>query len=427
MNIAIALKQLCFLFQKDSMLMEKDKCMRLSRNLQMNKLDLLFFPAWILYVTSVMLESTAIALDNNTIIMAYKLLRYISYALCFMKICHEIYITKHIPLLVIFVFVFVLSFYKSQNKTMIFYSLIMLASYRINGEKIIKTAITIQGMILLFIIVLSQLGIVLDYVFIEEGRNRHSLGFIWTTVAPITFFYFVMGYVYIHRRRIKWFMNIILGGIATWLFFKTNTKMVFILTITFLVFILFENLNKKRFRLLSKFKAVFIAYPFLMWLFMFVACKLFNPNNQTWMSINTLLSGRLRLSQDAISLYGINLLGNNVEWKGLDIFNTSYAIGEYNYVDSSYLQLTITHGMIYMLVVLIIFSYAIYKHIKANDYYAVTIYIFILTLSLTEPQLMKFGYNPFSLLAFGMVAKSIFENRLFRQIWEKGNSIFKGI
>ena len=390
---------------------------------KINKLELLFYPAWALYVATTMLDSTVIGMESNTIDLVYKIMRYVVYGMCFIKICSTAYTIQDIPFLLIFALAFFLGFYSGKNGTLVFYCLIMLSSYKMNNEKTIKITAYTQGIFLLLIILLSQTGIITDYVFDEDARHRYGLGFTWTTVAPITFFYFIMCFIYTNRRRIKWHHIIILEIINVWLYYKTNTRMAFALSSLFLLVVLFEKMNRKRFKILSKFKLVYIVYPFLAWLLVIIVCKVFNRDGSTWVRINTLLSGRLKLSQDAVRLYGIHLLGQKVEWKGTNIFHTTYAPGEYNYVDSSYLQLTISYGMIFMFVVLVLFAYAIYKHIKVNDYYTVLIYIFILTLTLTEPQLMNFAYNPFSLLAFGIASKNIRVSRYvrkYRRKWKLG-------
>ena len=369
--------------------------------------DFLFFPAWALYIATVILDTSVFALDGNALFSLDKIIRYVIYGICIIKICTTSYRSADIIPILFFLLVFILSYYKSHNRTMMLYSLIMLASYKLSNDKIIKTTCYMQGLLLLIIVLLSQTGIIMDYVFDKGTRERHSMGFVWTTIAPIIFFYYVMGYVYINRRKLKKSRLILFEIISIWFYLKTNTKLVFTLTSLFIMFVLFETLNRKRYKFLSRFKLIYIAYPFLMWFFILVVCRLYNRDSSTWIKINNMLTGRLTLSQDAINYYGINLLGHNVEWKGFSINHASYDVGEYNYVDSSYLQLTINYGVIFMVVVLAVFSYAIYKHIKANDYYTVVIYIFILTLTLTEPQLMNFSFNPFSLLAFGMIAKDI--------------------
>lgn len=374
---------------------------------KINKQDLLFFPAWILYVITVIVDLTMIAIDNNTVQMINKAIRYLVYGICAFKVLNTNYKKRSIIYIVLFIVFFFLSYYRSNSRTMVLYSLIMLAAYNLSNEKIIKTTAYTQGLLLLMIILLSQTGIIMDYVFDKGTRERHSLGFTWTTLGPIIFFYFAMCFVYVHRKNLKWYTILILEGINIWLFRMTNTRMTFYLLTLFLVFFFLESINRKRFRYLSLFKGVYIIYPFILWLLAILTCKFYNRNSQMWSNINGLLSGRLNYSQDALNNYGLGLFGNNIEWKGFSILNTSYGVGEYNYVDSSYLQLTFNYGLIFTAVVMIIFSYGIYKAIKANDYYCVFVYIAVLTISLTEPQLMNFAFNPFSLLAFGTVTKDI--------------------
>ena len=119
---------------------------------KINKLELLFYPAWALYVATTMLDSTVIGMESNTIDLVYKILRYVVYGMCFIKICSTAYTIQDIPFLLIFALAFFLGFYSGKNGTLVFYCLIMLSSYKMNNEKTIKITAYTQGIFLLLII-----------------------------------------------------------------------------------------------------------------------------------------------------------------------------------------------------------------------------------------------------------------------------------
>lgn len=75
------------------------------------------------------------------------------------------------------------------------------------------------------------------------------------------------------------------------------------------------------------------------------------------------------------------------------------AVG-YNYVDCSYLQLLLEYGVLFLIAVIGIYTVAIYRAVKVQDYYLVWILLIVLLFGITEPRLMNFAFNPFPLMAF---------------------------
>ena len=257
----------------------------------------------------------------------------------------------------------------------------------------------------MIIVVLSQMGIILDYVFDPTTRARHGLGFSWTTTGPILFFYLCLSLVYINRNKlsIKWL--VLMEIINIWLFYMTDSKMAFFFLSIILVFFGIQSLNKRRWHFLSKFNGVYISFPFLMMGLSLVVVKIYDWNKPFWALIDRTLSYRLGLAQNAFEKYGIHLSGQAIQWVGYDYKTMFLKQGAYNYVDNSYLQIAFNNGAVFLLAVLAMYSYGIYKATKRKDYWLVWIYLIILLLSLTEPRLMNFAYNPFPLVAMGMLVK----------------------
>ena len=377
--------------------------------------DFLYIIAWTLFLLSLLLQTTVLTQDNNSLLMLLKALRYGAYGLCCLKIyMYARFTRKHVLCFFALCCGFFSSFVNTNNLTMVLYLPILLAAIGVDDNKLIKTTVIVQGMVLTVVILLSQLSIIEDYIFEPFGRQRHGLGFTWTTIAPVIFFYFSLGIIYIHRNLLKLSTISILEIFNVFFYVLTDTKMTFFLLTIFLLFIYIQSINKNRFKYLSKFKYIYVVFPFLM-LFLSIALVLcYNQSSQLWVKLDALLSHRLRLGRDAFYAYGIELFGKNIEWIGFNISNyTSTEIAaNYNYVDSSYLQLSINFGLIFVTAVLLLYSYAIFKAVRYKDYYLVMILICILVLSLTEPRLMNFAFNPFPLMAFSGKGKETRSVRL---------------
>ncbi len=377
--------------------------------------ELLFTIALFFFATALILSNGVFAYQNEKLAFVFKLLRYLAYGLCCVKIiCTEINRKLFLCTFPIFL-AFVLSAIKSDERTMALYSLILWASIGIDNEKIINMTAKLQLFYLTLIVMLSQIGVLTDFVFVNGGRLRHGLGFGWTTNGPIIYFYFCLSMIYLHRRKISRWMLLLLEVGNIWFYHMTKTRFTFVLMTAFIVFILFETTNRKKWKLLSKLDRLYILYPFLMAAISVAAVLLYDPSNRVWISVNDLISNRLILGKNAFTEYGLTLFGNEIEWIGYSIGRSTrdLAVG-YNYVDSSYLQLGLNYGLLSLIAVLTLYSIGIKKAIKARDYYLVMIYVCILTFALTEPQLMNFAFNPFPLLTFGTAYKDKRYDKPFR-------------
>lgn len=368
----------------------------------MKRTEILFYFAWILFSFSVLMELTAISSDNEIVLIVTKLIRYGAYAVCCIKILLDYVKKNNIYVIIIMMVVLVISGFKSTNKTMLLYSLILLAAYNLESSKIMKISLWMQGFFLTFVVGLSQLGILEDYLFVrDETHYRHGLGFGWTTTAPILFLYFMLIFIYLKKDKFNIFHAAVLELINIWFYLMTDSRMAFLISSVFIVFFAIQSINKRRWKCLSKFNKIYIAMPVLICVFSLLLFKFYDADEPFWIRLNSVLSDRLALGVDAIRNFGFTLFGQNIEWVGFSIKTPTKmeAVG-YNYVDSSYLQLILNYGVFFLIVVITIYVVAIYKAIKSRDYYLTVILIIILGFSVTEPRLMNLAFNPFPLLAF---------------------------
>ena len=370
--------------------------------------EILFFTAWILFSSTLILMVAIFYVDNDSLELLCKLVRYGAYLICMIKIIRTRYTPRGIIFLIVLSAAFVLSGAGTGNLTYPLYVFIVLASVGIDNDKTVRLTAWIQGLYLGGIVLLSQTGLILDFIFDPATRARHSLGFSWTTTPPILFFYFTLCVLYTCRKRISLCMLCVLELINIWLLHMTDSKMAFLMCTFCIVFAGFESLNPRAWKWLSKLNWLYIAFPFLMLAVTLLLIKVYNRDVPAWTTVNQMLSQRLTLSQDAFRNYGFKLLGQPISWVGYDYKSVFVkAAGPYNYVDSSYLQLAFNNGLIFLFAVLILYSCGIYKAIKRSNYALVMVYIAVLLFALTEPRLMNLAFNPFPLLALGEMTQGL--------------------
>ena len=143
----------------------------------------------------------------------FKYVRYLCYFLAALLILQDSYREKQIWGVAILGVLTVGTVVCSGNSTFILYLIMILAAKEVNVRTIVKLTCIIQGAMLLSIVVMSQIGIIPDYIFDASTRQRHGLGFLWTTTGAILYFYFMVLYIYLREERAHLIEYVILEAV----------------------------------------------------------------------------------------------------------------------------------------------------------------------------------------------------------------------
>ena len=364
--------------------------------------EIVFLGALIIYIVSNILAGSVLTYSSTDqlTVMHYitKLCRYVAYAMFTLKIIYDAYYSRRSLVYLLIIFSLVgLTYLGCVNKTILFYLLVVVAAIGIPSNHVLKVTCWTQVIMLILLVAGSQLGIIMDYVRVDSGRIRHFLGFSWTTTGPILFLFVMLQYIFLKCGVISWIEGLILLFVSSFFYIMTNARLAFFMSVASITFFLLFNKSIKNGRFVITLKKIFIMIPEMIALFAFAIHYFYNPNNQIFYRLNTLLSGRLYLGKNAIEKYGIHLFGQKIEWIGYGI--SENLRGEYNYVDCSYLQIIVEYGVVFLLLVLAIYSLMIKKSIENKQYYLTWILLIILVFSITEPRLLNLTFNPFVFLA----------------------------
>lgn len=364
---------------------------------------ILFCIGWAVFCFSLIFVNTIwTCLDPSGVIdKLLQLMRYCAYFICIISIFLKKIKISILSKSILIMIVFVLSFCGSRSKTYILYFLIMLAAVHVKDRYIVEICCISQLCVLIPCVLLSQLVPKWDFIFVHETRIRHGLGLSYALVAPVMFFYLLLGYIYIRREKISYFEYIVAAVIGVWLFKMTDSRMAFFMTELCVLYFVWAKLWGNRWRIQRKFSRLLFLLPWIISFFSILIHYIYNPRSSMWRLLNRLLSGRLSYGKDAFDKYGINLFGAPVQWIGYTAKtpDTTSAVG-YNYVDCSYVQILVSYGLIFLFVVLLLYTCVVCRAIKIGDYFLVSIIFFVLMMAITEPRLMNFAYNPFVMLAF---------------------------
>ena len=366
-----------------------------------NRKDILYGIALAIILITSLIPQTAIYTRNENALLGIitNSIQAFGYLLCLVKIVlsRKEYSINEIVFFCVLFAVFFISGFNIQHKFFFLTAILLISTVRADSVSISKISLCIQSVILFVVVFLSQIGLLEDKIFNPETRSRHILGFNWITVAPILFFFICLLYIYIRSEKFKFYEAIVLELINYYFYHMTNTRMTFLLCSVVIIFFTVQSLWKGFFGYLKKLNWVYFIIPIVLVIVSIVAAYFYNPDNSIFLKANSILSGRLQLGHDALHYYKFPLFGQVIIWNGFGLLNDGI-VDNYNYVDCSYLQIGMWYGAFVLILLIAIYMYGIYKSIKANNYWAVFVFLFVLVHSMTEPHLINVAVNAIVLL-----------------------------
>ena len=272
---------------------------------------------------------------------------------------------------------------------------IIVAGY-LDFNDILKTFIYFSSIILICTIFFNRFGLLHDILpVLGDGilRVRASLGFKYYSYASHIIFYLICAYIVYKRDKVSYVILILLQILNTWIYYNTDTRAPFILSTFFIGYVLIKKIFKLKMGLIKS-KLMRFVYSFS-----YIICFIILWSISFWSSssafniLNIAFSGRLILNVSNLQRYGVPILGQSVNF-----ITTNTGINSYNYIDSAYLQTLIVDGVIFFVIIMIMFTIIALRAVREeNDNLAMALFL-IAVFAMFDPQLFWPWYSPFCLL-----------------------------
>ena len=249
--------------------------------------------------------------------------------------------------------------------------LLVFCARRIRFEKIANVSFFLSLFSIIVIVASARLGIITDYVELGS-RTRDYLGFKYSLFGPAIISNCCNLWIYIRKERIKLIEILILGMINYWFYIKTDSRLSFGLTA---IVLLVALLSKYGFMRLIRNKVLsycmVLSYVIAGGVSILITL-LYNPNVDEYLILNSVLGNRLELGKSSVLQSGIRWLGNKglvFVGNGLDEYGNR-STGIYNHIDCLYLRVMQKYGVLFLIILLCIITYALYKaYLAGNTYY----------------------------------------------------------
>ena len=303
---------------------------------------------------------------------------------------------KYLILSILLLLSGVLVYFQTNRLNFLVYSMLLVLLVNVDMKVVLRNYVVVAGILVVGVFLLSLVGMVPNLQYNRAGVIRNSFGFIYPTDFASHCFYLFLAISYLLKDKFIWtrslFGVLLSAFIIKYCDARLNALSILLATVIFIYFYYSNGKKLKIFALLPYSAVVFASVV------TYFSYK-FSWSNPFLVSINKLITGRLALGRNAFDTFGVHLFGTrNVQFIGSG-GKTESVIG-YNYVDSSYVQMLFTYGIVPVVLLLIIYVVASRKQYKEGQYLLVAILSLIAFNCMIEAFWFVPTYNIFMFLLF---------------------------
>ena len=303
---------------------------------------------------------------------------------------------KYLILSILLLLSGVLVYFQTNRLNFLVYSMLLVLLVNVDMKVVLRNYVVVAGILVVGVFLLSLVGIVPNLQYNRAGVIRNSFGFIYPTDFASHCFYLFLAISYLLKDKFIWtrslFGVLLSAFIIKYCDARLNAVSILLATVIFIYFYYSNGKKLKIFALLPYSAVVFAS------IVTYLSYK-FSWSNPFLVTVNKLITGRLALGRNAFDTFGVHLFGTrNVQFIGSG-GKTESVIG-YNYVDSSYVQMLFTYGIVPVVLLIIIYVVASRKQYKDGQYLLVAILSLIAFNCMIEAFWFVPTYNIFMFLLF---------------------------
>lgn len=363
-------------------------------NIRYNRNNILFFFAYALLILYRILKSSTLGINDYGI-------TYIIISLFFLgHILSQKYKLPHLVIAVCALLSVIVYILRTSDPVLPVVLLGVIACKNIDFNSIVKQSFNIMVPMVIVIVLLASAGIINDTLSyrVLSGKTItcHGLGFNHSSALPTYYCFIFIEYLYLRSRKKKIIETVLwlLGGYIIYYFCAERLR--FNLLFIIVVLMLFEPMVENRF---YKFKNAILTwiYPVSGAITLFLG-YIYDKTNSIMYSLNIVLSNRLYFEHYSFENYQITLFGQSIKMGNDALFINGQ--NSYFYIDSAYVFILFSYGIIWGLAILITFILGARKSVKVKNY-ILMIWFFVMAIdSMIGNQMLSIWCSPILLFPF---------------------------
>lgn len=287
-------------------------------------------------------------------------------------------------------------------------------------RRVVEASLFMTTIVLVFVVLSSKLGYILDYVELSPERIRHYLGFRYSLFPSTVLLNIVAMTLFLTKDKISYKRLFILLVATIWIYKQTDSRLAFISSLVLIGINLlmkwYPSILKSNDFILKKLKFSYLVNAIFSYWIAKMYLTFSNPNiNDFFKNANDFLGGRIYYAHRSLKIYGYNLFGQKINWVGNGLSESGIKnSSEYLYVDNLYIQILQRHGLVILLILLIILTITLNHLLRKKEYVLSLILIVLSFHAMIDDLILNLHYNIFLILIGTLMnqSQSNFEENL---------------
>ena len=270
--------------------------------------------------------------------------------------------------------------------------LLVFSARDIDYRKLLGTFSFATFLVLILTIFASNKGVISNMFMRADGGYRFSLGFNYVSFASQRMFFALCSYLMFRGKKISYMELLALLLATIYLYQQTSTSSPFYLSILILTYALFSiKIFKKGFIIENFWISRVTNYGFILALVVILYFCFYSSGNLFHL-VDQFTHNRLRLSVDGFRNFGVSWLGQPISFTTLDMFGNFTS--NYNYIDSSFVQLLVIDGLIVSAFMLFALTKVMKYFISIQKDIVLACLGIMIIHGMFDPQMLVLRYSP---------------------------------
>ena len=270
--------------------------------------------------------------------------------------------------------------------------LLVFSARDIDYRKLLGTFSFATFLVLILTIFASNKGVISNMFMRADGGYRFSLGFNYVSFASQRMFFALCSYLMFRGKKISYMELLVLLSATIYMHQQTSTSSPFYLSILILTYALFSiKIFKKGFIIENFWISRVTNYGFILALVVILYFCFYSSGNLFHL-VDQFTHNRLRLSVDGFRNFGVSWLGQPISFTTLEMFGNFTS--NYNYIDSSFVQLLVIDGLIVSTFMLFALTKVMKYFISIQKDIVLACLGIMIIHGMFDPQMLVLRYSP---------------------------------
>lgn len=353
-----------------------------------------------IWVVVASLVTTTYFIRLEGFLSLYRILLYFTIAMILIKELMNFpktlyYFRFHWQQLLIVMGLFIAMFIVAKNRDGLLDTNVLLLVFSardIDFRKLLGTFSAATFLVLCLTIYASQQGIIANMFMKADSGYRFSLGFNYVSFASQRLFFALCTYLMFRGKRVSYLELLALLLATIYMYRQTSTTSPFYLSILILTYALFSiKIFKKEFIIGYFLSKALAQYGFIVALEVILYFCFYSSDNLFHL-VDQFTHNRLRLSVDGFRNFGVSWLGQPISFTTLDMFGNFTS--NYNYIDSSFVQLLVIDGLIVSSFMLFALTKVMKYFISIQKDIVLACLGIMIIHGMFDPQMLVLRYSP---------------------------------